>query len=95
LPVIGNWRYEAVGNRGHTGAGSIPAELFLLIWCAAVVVLFSISQSKLFPYVMPVMPALAVVLARVTQAQPSAYPRAKWLTIGFLLLLLAGIVFAV
>ena len=96
LPVIGNWRHWRLsGIEGSRVPAAFRAELFLLIWCAAVVVLFSISQSKLFPYVMPVMPALAVVLARVTQAQPSAYPRAKWVTIGFLLLLAVGLVFAV
>ena len=96
LPVIGNWRHWRLSGIEATRVpAAFRAELFLLIWCAVVVVLFSFSQSKLIPYVMPIMPALAVVLARVTQAQPSAYPRAKWVSIGFLLLLAAGLVIAV
>src|SRR6185436_12591767 len=32
-------------------------------------------------------------LARVTQAQSSAFARAKWITVGFLLLIAAGLAF--
>jgi 4-amino-4-deoxy-L-arabinose transferase-like glycosyltransferase len=92
LPVVANWRtWRLAGIEGERPPGEFRAELFLLLWCVIVVVLFSCSQSKLASYVLPVMPPLAVVLARVTQAQSSAFPRAKWITVGFLLLIAAGL----
>jgi 4-amino-4-deoxy-L-arabinose transferase-like glycosyltransferase len=92
LPVVGNWRsWRLVSIEGARTSGEFRAELFLLLWCVIVVVLFSCSQSKLASYVLPVMPPLAVVLARVTQAQSSAFARAKWITVGFLLLIAAGL----
>ncbi|MDL1950243.1 phospholipid carrier-dependent glycosyltransferase [Acidobacteria bacterium ACD] len=39
------------------------AEAFLWSWSVLVVVFFSLSRSKLIPYVLPVWPALAVLLA--------------------------------
>jgi 4-amino-4-deoxy-L-arabinose transferase-like glycosyltransferase len=36
---------------------------FLLLWCAVVFVFFSISQSKLPSYILPLFPALALLLA--------------------------------
>jgi 4-amino-4-deoxy-L-arabinose transferase-like glycosyltransferase len=88
LPVIGNWRgWRLAKIEGERTAGEFRAELFLLLWCFIVVALFSCSQSKLASYVLPVMPPLAVVLARVTQAQQCAFARAKWISTGFLLLI--------
>jgi len=94
LPVVGNWRrWRLAKIEGERTPGEFRAELFLILWCAIVFVLFSCSQSKLASYVLPVMPPLAVVLARVTQAQPSAFGRAKWITVGFLLLIAAALAF--
>jgi 4-amino-4-deoxy-L-arabinose transferase-like glycosyltransferase len=94
LPVVGNWRrWRLAGIEGERTPSEFRVELFLLLWCVVVVVLFSCSQSKLASYVLPVMPPLAVALARVTQAQPSAFARAKWIAIGFLLLIAAGLAF--
>jgi 4-amino-4-deoxy-L-arabinose transferase-like glycosyltransferase len=95
LPVIANWRsWRLATIEGEHSAGEFRAELFLLIWCVVVVVLFSFSQSKLASYVMPAMPALAVVLARVTHGERSAFPRAKWISMSFLLLVAAGLALA-
>ena len=92
LPVIGNLRSWRLANiEGERTTGAFRTELFLLLWCLIVVALFSCSQSKLASYVLPVMPALAVVLARVTHAQASAFARAKWISIGFLLLIAVGL----
>lgn len=44
-------------------ANANPVNLFLLIWIAVVVVFFSISQSKLPGYILPVVPAGAVLAA--------------------------------
>jgi len=95
LPIIGNWRHWTLAEIERPRVlAEFRAELFLVIWCAVVVVLFSLSQSKLATYVMPIMPALAAVLARVTQSQPSAYARAKWASVGLMLLIAAGLVIA-
>ncbi len=42
----------------------IDVDRFLLIWAATVVVFFSLSSSKLPPYVLPALPALALLAAR-------------------------------
>jgi 4-amino-4-deoxy-L-arabinose transferase-like glycosyltransferase len=90
LPVLGNWRnWRLARIEGERASGEFRPELFLLIWCGVVFVLFSLSQSKLASYVMPMMPPLAVVLARVTHSAPAALPRAKWISISFLLLVAA------
>jgi 4-amino-4-deoxy-L-arabinose transferase-like glycosyltransferase len=93
LPLVGNWRGWTLKDiEGAQSPGEFRAELFLLLWCGVVVLLFSFSDSKLATYVMPVMPALAVVLARVTAANSKAFPRAKWISVGFLLATSAGVV---
>jgi len=95
LPLIGNFRRWTLGNiEGERTPGEFRPELFLLIWCAVVMVLFSLSQSKLASYVMPMMPPLAVVLARVTWSQTNAFSRAKWIAVGFILVVAAGVVSA-
>jgi 4-amino-4-deoxy-L-arabinose transferase-like glycosyltransferase len=94
LPVLGNWRsWRLARIESDYAAGEFRAELFLLIWCAVVVVLFSFSQSKLASYVMPIMPALAVVLARMMHGARSAFPRAKWISMSFVLLVAASLAF--
>jgi 4-amino-4-deoxy-L-arabinose transferase-like glycosyltransferase len=94
LPVLSNWRSWTLAKiEGERSDTEFRAELFLLIWCAVVFVLFSVSQSKLATYVMPIMPPLAVALARVTRSQADAFPRAKWLSIGFMLLIAAALAF--
>ncbi len=39
--------------------------LFLRIWVAFIVIFFSLSDSKLAPYILPVMPALALLIAAI------------------------------
>ncbi|HEY7641270.1 MAG TPA: phospholipid carrier-dependent glycosyltransferase [Steroidobacteraceae bacterium] len=94
LPVIGNlrhWRLSSI--EGERASAAFRPELFLLLWCLIVFALFSCSQSKLASYVLPVMPPLAVVLARATHSQASAFARAKWISMGFLLLIAAVLAF--
>lgn len=50
--------------QGWKSIGQDRATSFLLIWIGFVVLFFSISQSKLVPYVLPIFPALAVVVGR-------------------------------
>ena len=44
------------------------AAWFLLIWVVFIVAFFSKSQSKLIPYILPVFPAMAVLLGRAVAA---------------------------
>lgn len=39
-------------------------ELFLLLWAVLVLVFFSLSSSKLIPYILPLLPPLALLIAR-------------------------------
>jgi 4-amino-4-deoxy-L-arabinose transferase-like glycosyltransferase len=55
-------RVVAAGWRRTRGAG-VDARLFLWIWVVFIVVFFSLSDSKLMPYILPSMPALAVAAA--------------------------------
>jgi 4-amino-4-deoxy-L-arabinose transferase-like glycosyltransferase len=57
----------AVAQRGTTRTGSesrIDVDRFLLVWAATVLAFFSLSSSKLPPYVLPMLPALALLTAR-------------------------------
>jgi len=53
--VAGGWRRQR--------AAGFDARLFLWIWVVFVVGFFSMSDSKLMPYILPIMPALAVAVA--------------------------------
>jgi len=45
------------------GAGEFQPVLFLWIWVVFIIVFFSLSDSKLMPYILPAMPALALAIA--------------------------------
>ena len=55
-------------------------QTFLLIWCAFVVLFFSISQSKLVTYILPIMPPLSVLIAPAVAKRASATSFASWTT---------------
>jgi 4-amino-4-deoxy-L-arabinose transferase-like glycosyltransferase len=44
-------------------AAGFPVGRVLAIWCGVVFVFFSVSQSKLAPYILPMMPALSLLVA--------------------------------
>jgi 4-amino-4-deoxy-L-arabinose transferase-like glycosyltransferase len=67
-------------------------ERFLLCWCAATLLFFSVSQSKLPPYILPVMPVLAVLLASALPAQRNAWRLAS--AVQFVLLLVPALYMA-
>jgi 4-amino-4-deoxy-L-arabinose transferase-like glycosyltransferase len=67
---------------------------FLLIWCAIVLAFFSVSHSKLPPYIMPMMPALAVILAPRIAERPAAVRQAVWIVSTLVVLLAVVLVFA-
>jgi 4-amino-4-deoxy-L-arabinose transferase-like glycosyltransferase len=59
------------------------ASSFLLIWAAFVLVFFSISQSKLIPYIEPMLPAISLLtgrhIARLTAGRIAAHLSALFL----------------
>jgi len=62
------------------------AQRFLLLWAAVVFVFFSASSSKLVSYILPMFPALALLIgARLTQISP------RWLAWQALPAALAGV----
>jgi 4-amino-4-deoxy-L-arabinose transferase-like glycosyltransferase len=54
--IFSGWRDRAL-------KGSFSPTFFLWIWVVFVCVFFSLSDSKLMPYILPAMPALAVLIA--------------------------------
>ncbi len=56
-------RVVAQGWRRRAAPGVFSPELFLWIWVLFVCVFFSLSDSKLIPYILPAMPALGVLIA--------------------------------
>jgi 4-amino-4-deoxy-L-arabinose transferase-like glycosyltransferase len=54
--ILSGWR---------SARGSFSPSLFLWIWVIFICVFFSISDSKLMPYILPAMPALAVLIAAI------------------------------
>lgn len=79
------WRQAPSADNGFS------AERFLLAWCAGTLLFFSVSQSKLPPYILPIMPALAVLLAPALRVDAGALRRATWVQTGLLLLLAIGL----
>ena len=73
-----------------------PAVLWLVVWAAAPVLLFTLSVGKQPRYIMPVLPPLAILLAW-TMTRTAAKPAARRLftaagvAAGGILLLLAGL----
>jgi len=64
--------------RGLRSPTSDSLRLFLLIWIGLIVIFFSVSQSKLPGYVLPAIPAGAILAARFIFAQ-SSETNAMWL----------------
>ena len=65
--------------RGAREAGRRdPVSLFLLVWFAVVLVFFSISQSKLPPYIFPALPAAAALAARGLSALGRPAAAFRW-----------------
>ena len=52
--------------------GGFSAERFLWVYAAVVLVFFSLGDSKLLPYILPMFPALAVLASRNLAAGPTA-----------------------
>lgn len=57
-------RNAAAGGWAKLKASN-PEFIFLCVWIAFVLLFFSISKSKLLPYILPIYPALAVIVGRL------------------------------
>jgi len=85
--VAGGWK----ARREHAEAW------FLVIWIVFIVLFFSKSQSKLIPYILPVFPAVAVLvgnyLAEAFSSDALKRGRAgAWVFVGFLTLLAIAVI---
>jgi 4-amino-4-deoxy-L-arabinose transferase-like glycosyltransferase len=88
----------ALGRQG-TDPDSEPDKIFLLIWAAAVLVLFSLSRGKLTPYILPALLPLALLVGQRLSEIPGQDRRWRkdfglnlslwfWITVGFILVLM-------
>ena len=77
--LSGGWRRRA-------GPRAFDPALFLWIWVAFIGVFFSLSDSKLMPYILPVMPALALLIGTL----PTERLRRDFLVMA-MLTLIAGV----
>jgi len=50
------------GAWARSTESGFDARRFLLVWCAVVLVFFSASSSKLLPYILPLFPALSLLI---------------------------------
>jgi 4-amino-4-deoxy-L-arabinose transferase-like glycosyltransferase len=80
----------AVRRRGSEDHDSL--NMFLLIWIVAVVLFFSISQSKLPGYVLPAIPAGTILIAQWLRERVTAKP--SIVLAGFHALVASGLTFA-
>jgi 4-amino-4-deoxy-L-arabinose transferase-like glycosyltransferase len=83
LAVVAGWARAARSLRG----GPFSPELFLGLWALVVLVFFSLSHSKLPPYILPMLPALAAL----TGAYLAGEPRRGLLAAQCLLVAAAGV----
>ena len=83
------WR--AVRGPQNNGAQS-ESILFLVIWIAAVIGLFSLSRCKIVPYILPAYPAMALLIAVYLNKGEGLLGRpARWCTASIAFLLLAAV----
>lgn len=76
------------GGREEAGRRADPRTVFLLLWIVLPFVGFSLSRSKLPHYMLPLVPAVAILAAAGWRSRPEARPRgaraaaAVWLLLG-------------
>jgi 4-amino-4-deoxy-L-arabinose transferase-like glycosyltransferase len=85
---------RGVWRERHGAEGS--SRLYLLIWAAFIFLFFSKSDSKLVPYILPVFPALALLmgdaLAKILDGEFTPLRRHAWLAGGILTILGVGLI---
>jgi len=101
VPLVGLWRSStpalaSVGRRlawvWRERRHEARSLVYLMLWIAVPLVLFSLSQSKRPGYILPVFPAVALLCARAFFAWPSARRGAAWIYLTSLIVV--GIVVA-
>ncbi len=60
--TISAWRVLLVSGRRGARPGRFDPVLFLWIWSVFILVFFSLSDSKLIPYILPALPAVALLI---------------------------------
>ena len=63
---------RAIAEGARAARSGDRAAALLLIWALFVFVFFSLSQSKLVPYILPTLPALSLLIARALARLPAA-----------------------
>jgi len=85
--VIGGalpWIIVAIANAKEFRRKLDPATLYAILWILIPFIFFSISQSKRPQYILPVMPAIALLVARATKGFRAA--AIAWIALGVALL---------
>jgi 4-amino-4-deoxy-L-arabinose transferase-like glycosyltransferase len=99
LLLVGVLPWLAPTVRGFWSALNIPGasrarfsnERFLAVWAAAIFVFFAPSGSKLAPYILPMLPPLALLAGRYLSERPQSVPA---LRATFMVATLMGLVLA-
>ncbi|HJV65433.1 MAG TPA: phospholipid carrier-dependent glycosyltransferase [Geomonas sp.] len=69
-----------------------PEKLFLFLWAALIFAFFSKSNSKLIPYILPVIPPLAVLMGNwFAEVRDPACVRRYGMATGLLLIVVGGV----
>ncbi|VVC76195.1 Undecaprenyl phosphate-alpha-4-amino-4-deoxy-L-arabinose arabinosyl transferase [Aquicella siphonis] len=66
-------------------------ELFLLLWALLIFAFFSFSKSKLIPYILPVIPPLAILTARYLSKAAQQQAPGKGIKAGFACVLVSAL----
>jgi 4-amino-4-deoxy-L-arabinose transferase-like glycosyltransferase len=85
--LYGDWR-------GSASRPGFDARRFAWVWCVVIFVFFSASDSKLLPYILPMFPALALLMATAPSGRLNADLRATgvgMVLLGALLLIGAAL----
>ena len=83
---------QAVRSGWQAARGGERASSLLLIWAAFVLVFFSLSQSKLTPYIVPMLPALSLLSGRAIARLPAARFAAHLAAVSVITAAIAGLV---
>ena len=78
------WAIVAIANARELRRRLDPATLYALLWIAVPFIFFSISQSKRPQYILPLMPAVALLIARATRGFRAA--AVAWIVLGVVLI---------
>jgi 4-amino-4-deoxy-L-arabinose transferase-like glycosyltransferase len=90
-PVIRDaWRVDSVA----LAPSGFRAERFLLLWCGVTLVFFSLSGSKLAPYILPMAPPLAVLIGARIADDAKAMRTATWIIAALVVAVAAALIIA-